>query len=40
MIKFILNCFRGKTEVYSTSNSIRGNMSQGRQDRPGVWYKV
>jgi len=40
MIKFILSRFSGKSKVYSTSDAIRGNLSQGSKDRPGVWYKA
>lgn len=40
MLKFILKRLNGKYEVYSTSDAIRGNLSQGRKDKPGVWYKA
>jgi hypothetical protein len=28
------------TKTVATAERIRGNLSQGRKDTPGVWYKV
>jgi len=40
MLKFILTLINEKSEVHSTSDAIRGNMSAGRKDSPGVWWKA
>jgi len=38
MIKFLRSMF-ANTSVYAKATFIRGDLSAGRQDRPGFWYK-
>ena len=38
MIKFLRSMF-ANTSLYANATFIRGDLSAGRQDRPGVWYK-
>jgi len=37
MIKLLIKMFMA--EKLATSKEILGNISQGRQDKPGVWWK-
>jgi hypothetical protein len=40
MIKAILQHFFIKGTKVASSKMIHGNMSNGRQDSPGVWWKA
>ncbi len=40
MIRRFLAQLFSSSVVVATSDRIRGNMSQGRQDKPGVWWKA
>ncbi len=39
MIRRFLSRLFSSSVVVATSDRIRGNQSQGRQDKPGIWYK-
>jgi hypothetical protein len=39
MIKFIRSMFVS-SQVHAKVAFIRGDLSNGRSDRPGVWYKA
>ena len=40
MVKVLFQRIFNKAEVAVSAERIRGNLSQGRTDRPGVWYKA
>ena len=40
MIRLFIAKLFGNVQLHSKASAIRGDLSAGRQDRPGVWYKV
>jgi hypothetical protein len=38
LVSFLIRLITAQKE-YAASSKIRGNLSQGRKDKPGVWYK-
>lgn len=39
MLKSLFAALFTKSSVHSKASTIRGNMSNGSVDRPGVWWK-